>query len=116
MPERSAPRLVAYPALWQQSLDQHPHDWKAQFRTLCRLAGDFRRDHRATYVRLPAGERMFLEALDRCDPEDLIVSMIAWADPSEKTNPLQRYDPFVGEPSDASPAATPLNGHKVLDA
>jgi hypothetical protein len=58
------------------------------------LASNYRRQHARTCNALPEGERLFLQSLAQCDVEDLISSMMAWADPGE-INPLQRYDPFA---------------------
>jgi hypothetical protein len=107
MPDAPVPPLVVYPQLWRRSHDLHPHNWRDQFRCLCALARDYRREHARRCNALPEGERLFLQALDQCDVEDLITSMIAWADPGE--NPLQRFDP-------GDPHLQRLNGHEVLDA
>jgi hypothetical protein len=107
-----APELLAYPLLWRRSRELCPDNWKDQFRVLCQLAHDFRRDHRAEVLACGEGEQMFLESLALCDREDLISSMIEWADPGE-INPLRRFDP--DDPSPA-PARVRMNGHKVFDA
>ena len=85
------PPLRVYPELWRQSRAQHPHDWRNQFRCLCRLARDYRRDHRAMVLACGHGERLFLQALDQCDPQEIIDAMVA--DFPSEPNPLLRIDP-----------------------
>ena len=91
MPESSAPPLVVYPELWRQSLLQHPHDWRAQFRCLCQLARTWRENNRAASRCLPDGERMMLQALDQVDVEDMITTLES--DFPDESNPLLRIDP-----------------------
>jgi hypothetical protein len=87
-----APALRVYPQLWQQSFEQHPTSWQDQFRCLCQLASNYRRDHRADYRRLPQGERMFLQALSECDVEDLVHTIATdWS--RGKISPLSALDP-----------------------
>ena len=77
--------------MWQQSLKQHPTSWKDQFRALCRLAAAYRREHRADYVKLPRGEKLFLQVLDQCDPQEIIDATVD--DFPDEPNPLLRLDP-----------------------
>jgi hypothetical protein len=113
MPEDSAPALRVYPSLWQRSLEQHPTSWKDQFRRLCQLARAFRRSDRAAYVRLPEGEKLFLQALSECDVEDLVATIATdWG--RGKANPLSPFDPTDPGVPRLSPVT--MNGHKVFDA
>src|SRR5262249_41147756 len=64
------PPLSVYPELWRQSREQCPDNWQDQFRCLCALARDYRREHRAVVKTLPEGERLFLQALDQYDVEE----------------------------------------------
>jgi hypothetical protein len=91
------PPLQIYPQLWQESLRAHPTCWQDQFRCLCQLARDYRKNNRAAYRQLPKGERLFLQALDQCDVEDMITTIATeWApgasDPLGALNPA---DPYV---------------------
>jgi hypothetical protein len=65
------PPLRVYPELWRQSREQFPDNWQDQFRCLCALARDYRREHRAVVKTLPEGERLFLQALDQYDVEEM---------------------------------------------
>jgi hypothetical protein len=105
------PPLVVYPELWRQSRALHPHDWQwpDQLRCLCRLARDYRRKHRAAFIKLPEGERLFLQALDQVDVEDFIATLKS--DFPHEANPMLRIDPsdpFVEKPY--------MNGHRVFNA
>ena len=100
------PPLRVYPELWRQSREQCPDNWQDQFRCLCALARDYRREHRAVVKTLPEGERLFLQALDQYDVEDIIATIAA--DFPDEPNPLLRLDPsdpFVERPVKV------VNGH-----
>ena len=105
-----APPLHVYPRLWQQSREQFPSDaqWPDQLRCLCRLARDYRRAHARVVNALPEGERLFLQALDQVDVEDMIATLRS--DFPHERNPMLRIDPsdpFVEKPT--------MNGHKVFN-
>jgi hypothetical protein len=109
------PPLVAYPALWRQSLDRHPADWRAQLRSLCALARIYRRDQRAAYKALPRGEKLFLQALATVDVGDLIRTLES--DYPAERNPLLRIspgDPFVNK--DDFPGVYQMNGKRYFHA
>jgi hypothetical protein len=106
-----APPLHVYPRLWTESRNRYPHDWQwpDQLRCLCELVRDYRQNDRAAYCRLPDGERLFLQALDQCDPAEIIAMLRS--DFPDEPNPMLRIDPsdpYVEQPR--------LNGHKVFDA
>jgi hypothetical protein len=91
MPDYShVPQLRIYPMLWERSLSRHPHDWRAQLRSLCPLARMYRRDHRRDYTKLPLGEKRFLQALATVEVGDLIRTLETDY-PDE--NPMLRIDP-----------------------
>jgi hypothetical protein len=116
MPDYSVPPpLVAYPALWQQSLNRHPADWRAQLRSLCALARLYRRDQRAAYKALPPGEKLFLQALATVEVGDLIRSLES--DYPQERNPLLRIDPsdpYVRK--EDFPGIYPMNGKRYFHA
>jgi hypothetical protein len=87
------PPLVVYPQLWTESRLKFPHDWQwpEQFRLLCALARDYRKNNRAAYRRLPEGERLFLQALDQVDVEDFIATLRS--NYPRDLNPMLRIDP-----------------------
>jgi hypothetical protein len=106
------PALQIYPRLWQQSFEQHPASWPDQFRALCQLARAYRREHRAACRRLPEGERLFLQALDQCDPEDMIATL--QHDFPDEANPLLRIDPADPYVDHSQyPEIYAMNGHAV---
>ena len=93
MPDAPVPPLVVYPRLWTESRNQYPHDWQwpDQLRCLCRLARDFRRQHRAEVMACGGGERLFLQSLDQVDVEDFIATLKS--DFPHDQNPMLRIDP-----------------------
>jgi hypothetical protein len=92
-----APPLVVYPALWRQAAKQHPHgpgyDWRDRWRTLCRLAREFRA---GPYLHLLAlagdGERMLIQSLAQCDVELMALEVVCFDD----ADPMARLDPNPG--------------------
>ena len=88
MPDYShVPQLRVYPMLWDRSVSRHPHDWRAQLRSLCALARMYKRDHHRDYTKLPLGEKRFLQALATVD-----ITTLQHEYPTED-NPLLRIDP-----------------------
>jgi hypothetical protein len=89
-----APPLRVYPALWNESRRQFPHDWQwpDQLRCLCALARDYRRHHGRICNALPPGERLFLRSLATLDPDELIAMLRV--DFPHEANPMRRIDPF----------------------
>jgi hypothetical protein len=104
------PELRIYPRLWTESRNRYPHDWQwpDQLRLLCKLARDFRRNHRAEVKACGPGERLFLQSLDQVDVEDMIATLRS--DYPGEANPMLRIDP-----SDPYVEKPYMNGHK-LDA
>jgi hypothetical protein len=114
MPDAPVSPLLVYPFLWAESHAQHPHDWQwpDQLRCLCRLARDFRRANRAEVMACGKGERLFLQALDQVDVEDMIATLKS--DFPHELNPMLRIDPFapcVEQPDQPSPIM-PMNGKR----
>jgi hypothetical protein len=109
------PELLVYPRLWTESRNKFPHDWQLpdQFRELCRLARDYRRNHRAKLRRCGRGEQLFLKSLDLVDVEDFIISLRA--EYPDEPNPMMRIDSNdPGVDRSQYPDIYPtMNGHKV---
>jgi hypothetical protein len=108
----AAAALLLYPALWQRSLQECPHDWRAQFRVLCLLARKVCRDDRDVVSALSEAERLLLQSLDAIDVEDFIRTLeIDFAD---EANPMARIHPdTLMVDVETAPV---VNGYKVLDA
>jgi hypothetical protein len=91
MPD-APPALRVYPSLWALSVKKFPRDeqWPDQFKHLCKLVKRFRREHRAEVLACGEGERLFLQALDQCDREDMIRTL---RNEYPHENPMRRIDP-----------------------
>jgi hypothetical protein len=71
---------------------------------LCKLARAYRQNNRATYVKLPQGEKLFLQALDQIDTGEFIAM-------SHEKNPMLRIAPDDENPYDPQYRRT-MNGKR----
>jgi hypothetical protein len=90
-----APPFVVYPSIWRQAAALHPsgpgYDWRDRWRTLTRLAREFRRGPlRHLQALCGPGERALLQSLAECDVE---VMALEFAAAFPDADPLARLDP-----------------------
>jgi hypothetical protein len=106
MLQSSTIALTVYPRfIWDRSCELHPpaedYDWKAQFRTICRLARELHADPKgiagAYWYGAGDTERWFIASMAAVDPLELEVFMLelavdhgGWSHPMAPRSPMAR--------------------------